>query len=460
MARKSGRSNTPKQTRAIAAQVLAKVLLQQGSLARLLPAAEHELPPNEHGLLKELCYGTTRLAPRLQLLLGKLLKKPLRRPNSEGKKALAGAEVEALLLLGLYQLQYTRIPDHAAIGATVEAARELGHDWATALINGSLRNAQRQREALEKKLSGNPEFSSAHPLWLFQSMREAWGDEGSAAIKANNLPPPMFIRVNRTHESRDSYMGKLQEAGIAATASLLAPDCLHLPNPVGVAELPGFMEGDCSVQDESAQLAAVLLAPAAGERVLDACCAPGGKTCHLLELQPQMAALQALDSDGNRLGQVQENLERIGVAAELVCADAADIDSWWDGEAFDAILLDAPCSATGVIRRNPDIKLLRRAEDIQELALLQRRILDSLWQTLKPGGRLLYATCSVMPEENAALVAAFIADTADASDNTPESISAVGWGMAQDAGRQILPSETGGDGFYYALLHKTAPQTQ
>ncbi|WP_346838292.1 16S rRNA (cytosine(967)-C(5))-methyltransferase RsmB [Microbulbifer sp. SAOS-129_SWC] len=428
--------------RALAAQVLTKLLAGQGSLARLLPRAEAQVSERDRGLLRELCYGGARTAPRLQLLAGKLLRKPP-----------ADKEVEALILLGLYQLEYTRVPDHAAISATVNAARALGLDRATGVINGVLRNSLRNREPLQRKLSGNPQFSSMHPAWLQQQIKAAWPERAGDILRANNASPPMALRVNRAKTSRDDYLQQLQLAGIEARPCAISPVGIVLDEACAVTELPGFDEGLVSVQDESAQLAALLLAPQPGERVLDACAAPGGKTCHLLELQPDIH-LAALDIDEERLDRVAENLARIGAEAELICADAAATADWWDGTPYDRILLDAPCSATGVIRRNPDIKLLRRASDIAELAELQGRILRAQWSLLKPGGSLLYATCSVLPAENAAVVARFVAETDDASDNTPQLLGGSAWGEPQAAGMQLFPQTDGGDGFYYALLHK------
>ncbi|MEX2963992.1 16S rRNA (cytosine(967)-C(5))-methyltransferase RsmB [Microbulbifer sp. TYP-18] len=432
--------------RVTAARLLADLLGGRGSLARLLPAAECGLDARDCALLRELCYGCARTAPRLRLIAAKLLR---RAPKDKA--------VEALILLGLYQLEYTRIPDHAAISATVEAARGLGLERATGLLNAVLRNALRDREQLQRKLSGNPQFSSMHPAWLQQRIKSAWGAEAGDIFRANNSNPPMTLRVNGGKISPAEYLQQLARAGIAAAPCAISPVGIQLAEPCPVTALPGFEQGLVSVQDESAQLAALLLQPVPGERLLDACAAPGGKSCHLLEQQPG-ADLVALDIDAERLERVEENLVRTGLAAELICGDAAQPADWWDTSLYDRILLDAPCSATGVIRRNPDIKLLRRAEDIGELAALQARILRALWPLLKPGGTLLYATCSILPEENSEVAARFVAETEDASDNTPPLLAGASWGMPQAAGRQILPRIHGGDGFYYALLSKAGPQ--
>ncbi|MFA0809665.1 16S rRNA (cytosine(967)-C(5))-methyltransferase RsmB [Microbulbifer epialgicus] len=428
--------------RAEAARVVTSLLEEQGSLARLLPKAEDKVEKRDRALLRELCYGSARYAPRLQLIAAKLLRK---KPGD--------TLVSALILLGLYQLEYMRIPDHAAISATVNAARSLGLDRATGVINGVLRNALRNSEQLQRKLSGNPQFSSIHPAWLQQRIKAAWPHQASEVFRANNANPPMTLRVNTSRISRAGYLQQLNETGLSAEPCAISPVGITLIKPVAVDALPGFTKGLVSVQDESAQLAALLLAPQAGERVLDACAAPGGKSCHLLEEQPAIE-LSALDIEENRLDRVQENLDRCGLSAQLICADAAAPEAWWDGQQYDRILLDAPCSATGVIRRNPDIKLLRRDEDIHELSQLQGEILRATWTLLKPGGSLVYATCSVLPAENSEVVATFIAETEDASDNTPELLDGKSWGEKQPVGMQRLPQTGGGDGFYYALLSK------
>jgi len=433
--------------RALAARVIARLYQDRGSLQRLLPWAEKQVDDSQgngkdRSLLRELCYGTARFAPRLELILGKLSKKPVK-----------DEELAALMLVGLYQLEYTRIPDHAAIGATVEAARALKLGHATGVVNGVLRNALRNKETLTRKLSGNPQFSSAHPEWLQQAIKAAWGTEARTIFTANNENPPMTLRVNLSKISRGDYLAQLKDADITAQPCEFSAAGLVLETPVAVSRLPGFDDGLVSVQDQSAQLAAPLLDPQPGEKILDACAAPGGKTCHLLEIQPDLD-LSALDIEEERLDRVIENLERLGVGAQIICADAAEPEHWWDGEQYDRILLDAPCSATGVIRRNPDIKLLRRAEDIPELAVLQGKILRAMWRLLKPGGTLLYATCSILPEENSAQVARFIAETPDARDNTPQLLNEQPWGLPQDAGMQLLPGIHAGDGFYYAKLEK------
>ncbi|WKD49893.1 16S rRNA (cytosine(967)-C(5))-methyltransferase RsmB [Microbulbifer spongiae] len=428
--------------RAEAARVVATLLEARGSLARLLPKAEGRVAHRDRALLREFCYGCARTAPRLQLVAAKVLHK---NPGD--------ALVSALILLGLYQLEYTRIPDHAAISATVNAARSLGLDRAAGLVNGVLRNALRNREQLQRKLCGNPQFSALHPSWLLQRIKAAWPQQASDILRANNTNPPMTLRVNTGKISRENYLQQCTATGLCAGPCAVSPVGIVLSAPVPVSDLPGFAEGLVSVQDESAQLAAPLLAPLAGERVLDACAAPGGKSCHLLEQQPSIK-LSVLDIERERLDRVAENFGRCGLDAQMICADATRPSAWWDGRPYDRILLDAPCSATGVIRRNPDIKLLRRDGDIPALAQLQGKLLRAIWPLLKPGGSLLYATCSILPGENSEVTTTFIAETEDASDNTPELFNGCLWGEKQATGIQRLPQTGGGDGFYYALLSK------
>lgn len=352
-----------------------------------------------------------------------------------------------MLIVGAYQILFTRIPEHAAISSVVEACRGLQKNWATGLVNGVLRNLQRTRETVLDNLPAAAR--AAHPEWLWECLREAWPEYAETIFAANNDYPPMCLRVNALHGTRSEYLAVLQAAGIDAQPCVFADSGLRLNTPCDIAALPNFSEGAVSVQDEAAQLAAPLLLLEPGQRVLDACCAPGGKTGHMLEQQPQLAELWALDSSAERLQRVADNLQRLRLSAQLLCGDATQTD-WWSGQLFDRILLDAPCSGTGVIRRHPDIKLLRSPADIVRLTQLQQQLLNSLWPLLAPGGILVYATCSVLPQENTRLVEKFLAETADAQ----ELPIAADWGLIQPVGRQLLPASTGCDGFYYARLQK------
>ena len=432
----------PTPVRAAAAQLIAELLRHKGSLASLLSQYQQRVPERDKGLLQELCYGSLRWQPRLNAYLGQLVTKPLKAKD---------ADIQALLLLGLYQLTDTRIPDHAAIGTTVEAAKTLKKPWASGLINGVLRRFQREREALDAKLTGDPEFVTAHPQWLIDRLKSAWPEAFERIIEGNNSHPPLTLRLNLERASRADYSAQLGKLGIRARPTPFSSQGLILEQAADLQTLPLFAEGGVSVQDEAAQLSAGLLELAPGQRVLDACSAPGGKTGHILETQPGLTQLVALDLEERRLNRVRENLARLGVEAQVVCGDAGQPGTWWDGQPFERILLDAPCSATGIIRRQPDIKLLRGPTDITKLTDLQARLLDALWPLLAPGGKLLYASCSVMPEENSWQIQAFLARHADAVE---EPISAE-WGQTQDCGRQLLPSKEGHDGFYYARLSKT-----
>jgi 16S rRNA (cytosine967-C5)-methyltransferase len=427
--------------RAVAAQVLAELISRGKSLAVLLPPAVERIDEKDRGLLQELCYGVARLSPQLSGVIDQLLKKPLREKDTD---------IYALLLIGAYQLSHMRVPDHAAMSETVEAAKQLNKIWAKGFINGVLRQYSRRREILENNL--NNAATNAHPQWLFDEIERQWPDHSTQITAANNTPGPMTIRVNTRHQSRDEYLKHLSAAGITASACLYADTGINLDDAIDVNLLPGFIDGHCSVQDESAQLSANLVLQNKPKKILDACCAPGGKTGHILEASTVDITLDAIDIEANRLVRVQENLTRLKVSANLITANAVDIDSWWDGDFFDAILLDAPCSATGVIRRNPDIKMLRKQEDIVKLAALQQSLLGALWQCVKPGGILVYATCSILPVENANNIESFIAANTDAK----EIIITGNWGIAQAVGRQILPSCDGPDGFYYACIQKHA----
>ena len=426
--------------RTAAVRVLTEVLEQGHSLSAVLPRILAATTTAEQGLAQELCYGTLRWLPRLQAVAARLLERPLRARD---------LDVHALLLVGLYQLLYLNIPSHAAVSLTVEAAAALGKEWAKGLLNAALRRLLRERDALLCVVDRDETAALAHPKWLLQQLREAWPSQWPAIVETNNTRPPLTLRVNALHGVRTSYQARLTQAGIAAAVVPHAPTALTLTTPLAVEQLPGFAAGDVSVQDAAAQLAAGLLQLQPGQRVLDACAAPGGKTGHILESCPGLSLL-ALDREPERLRRVAENLARLGLEAELISGDAGTPDAWWDGQPFDRILLDAPCSGSGVIRRHPDIKTLRRPEDIATLAAEQQRLLHALWPLLKPGGMLVYVTCSILPAENGRQVATFL----QTQLNAREDVIDVGWGHAVEAGRQILPGENGMDGFYYACLCK------
>ncbi|GAB5452972.1 MAG: 16S rRNA (cytosine(967)-C(5))-methyltransferase RsmB [Halioglobus sp.] len=425
-------------TRATAAGVVGEVLAGK-SLNQVLPAQLPKVAARDRGLLQQLCYGTLRQAPRLQAFLTQLLNKPLRDKDSD---------VQGLLLVGLYQLGMTRVPDHAAVDSCVRAAAALKKPWARGLTNAVLRRYLRESAVLEQAL--DDAAASAHPAWLYGKLHSQWPEAADQVIQANNQQPPMHLRVNALSTSRDAYLRLLADAGIDAHPGEAGEQSIYLGAPVDVEELPGFREGLVSVQDEAAQLAAQLLDAPPGDEVLDACAAPGGKTCHILERTPDIGGLLAMDSDETRLVRVADNLARLQLQAELTCGDATSPTPELQARSFDRILVDAPCSASGVIRRHPDIKVLRRASDIEQFAAQQRAILHGLWPLLKTGGKLLYVTCSVFREENSDVVAAFLAANNDAA-TLPPGIPA---GERCEHGLQLLPNADTHDGLFYALLHK------
>ncbi|MFE8070425.1 16S rRNA (cytosine(967)-C(5))-methyltransferase RsmB [Marinobacteraceae bacterium S3BR75-40.1] len=421
-----------------AVALLTRVADQGESLSQILPPVVADLEPAERGRLQDWCFGTCRWWFRLQAELQQRLRQPL-----SGRKRPA----HILLLLALYQLRHTERPPHAILNEAVDTCRQLRLDHLTGVVNGVLRSAQRE---------GEPHFDqpaavTAHPDWIVDKLRGNWPADWGSILAANNGHPPMTVRVNARQCDRETYLQQLQEAGIEARACRFAPQAITLAQPVAVDRLPGFAEGRVSVQDEAAQLCTELLDLAPGQRVLDACAAPGGKTAAMLERQSDLAAVTALDVEPRRLERVRENLERLQLKAEVVTGNALDPDAWWDGQPYDRILVDAPCSASGVIRRHPDIKLLRRAEDIKPLADTQLAMLETLWPLLQPGGRLLYATCSVFPQENQRIVERFLKQTGDARKQPLD----VPWGQDTGFGRQLLPSDGGPDGFFYACLEKT-----
>lgn len=429
-------------TRAMAAKVILQVLDEGKSLSSLMPEVQHSVKAQDLPLLQEICFGVCRVLPRLEQIIKRLVDKPLK-----GKTRI----VHCLLLVGLYQLLYMRIPAHAAVDEVVNATKALKAESLRGLVNGVLRRFLREQDEILAVVDKH--WQTLHPEWFVNKLKKAYPN-WREIVEANNQKPPMWLRVNTQQNSTENYRTLLAESEISAELSD-HQNALRLNSPTAVHQLPHFADGAVTVQDLSAQWAATLLEPQDGEWILDACAAPGGKTTHILELAPE-AKVIALDVEAHRLKRVEENLARLNQRAIVVCGDAAKPDEWLAeiGESavkFDRILLDAPCSATGVIRRHPDIKWLRQETDIAQLAELQKRILHALWEKLKPNGILLYATCSVLPEENREQIQAFLIEHNDA-ELLPlpfsEDESAVGF--------QFIPQENGGDGFYYAKLRKRA----
>ena len=420
--------------RALAARINAKVVADGSSLEAAF-AAFPPPPDRDLGLLRELCYGSLRWHHRLAHQVRRLLS----RPRDPVDPLLA-----ALMRIGLYQLQWLRIPDHAAVAATVSAAQALGSMRAKGFVNAVLRRFLRERESLNARLSGVPEAETSHPGWMVGRLRADWPADWQRVVEENNRQPPMWLRVNARRTTRAAYLDRLDAEGIAAQPAQAVSSAVLLAQPRPKDSLPGFADGLVSVHDAGAQLAVRWLSPERGQRVLDACAAPGGKCAHLLENFPDIGEVVALDIEPDRLAIAAGELERLGLRATLICGDAVSPGDWWDGRSFDRILLDAPCSALGVIRRHPDIKVLRRPADIAQAAAKQRTLLRALWPLLAPGGRLVYATCTVVHEENRDQINGFLAETPTARSFGPES----------SQGRQILPGETNMDGFYYACIRK------
>ena len=424
--------------RAASASIIHQVIAGK-SLNQVMPAILSKVAARDRGLVQQLCYGTLRQQPRLDAILNQLLDKPMRAKDRD---------VFALLLMGLYQLDGMRVPDHAAVAETVSASKALKKPWAKGLINALLRRFLRERERLTENL--DTAAQNAHPQWLFQKINDQWPGQATSIVKANNDQPPMSLRVNALNSTAPIYLKRIAEEGIAASLCEHSPCGIRLDQPMDVALIPGFTEGEVSVQDEAAQIAALLLDAQPGERILDACSAPGGKACHILETQPELTELVAADLDEQRLIKVSENLQRLKLTATTQCLDAANPEGTFEPASFNRILVDAPCSASGVIRRHPDVKVLRRAEDITEMAAQQLQILNGLWPLLKPGGKLLYATCSIFEEENSEVVEKFLQSCSDASfEEGVESAL-----IRRRFGRQLLPDPNGGDGLFYAMIRK------
>lgn len=423
--------------RLIAANVLIKVLAGKSLTAALDAAWGQVSEVQEKAFIQALCYGTIRQYYRLEFILNQLVNKPIKDKD---------VQIKALALLGLYQLKYMRVKDHAAVSETVAVMKN--KQWAKSLLNAVLRRYLREQEQLEALADKHVAY--AHPDWMIEAIKNDWGREGKQILLENNQTPPMSLRVNKRFCQRENYLQILAEQGVAASALTYSVQGIILAEPMVVDKLPGFADGWVSVQDAAAQLAAELLNVQVGDRVLDVCAAPGGKTAHILELQPDLKSMLAIDIDAQRLIRVQENLTRLHLDADLLVADATRPNEWWDGFLFDRILLDAPCSALGVVRRHPDIKLLRRAEDIEQLQALQQEILQSTWGLLAPGGVLLYATCSILKQENELQLERFMLQNKNAQELPIDA----DWGIKRGVGRQVLTGNRSMDGFYYARLQK------
>lgn len=414
------------------------------SLSQVLPDTLNRITDRrDRGFAQHLIHGTLRWYQRLVAIRQQLVTKPLKNKDED---------INTLILLALFQLLYLDTPAHAAVSETVALSQKLKKPWARGFLNGVLRTFVREQADILAKISNTPAVQFSHPQWLVDKLQAAYPSQFETILQQNNQPPGLVLRVNTRVQTRDALLAKLESQGIKAKAHPLTAVGIEMEDGADITALPSFEQGGFSVQDAAAQQAALILQPQAGMRILDACAAPGGKTCHLLEACDNQAWLLALEKEPNRMPRLQQNLARLDLSAHTQVADAAELDSWWDGQLFDQILLDAPCSATGIIRRHPDIKHHRREADISALTEIQAHLLDKLWRTLKPGGVMLYATCSILPDENTNQIQAFLQRQTDAQI---QPITAE-WGQG-DIGKQILPGDAGMDGFYYALLRKGEP---
>ncbi len=434
--------------RAAAARAVVAVAADGRRLEAAIAGAARDQPSRP--AIQSLAFGTVRWFFELEACLARLSSRPDVPPEHE---------VRALALVGLYQLAHGATPEHAAVSETVEAARELGRVRAAGFVNALLRRFQRERAAVLAAVHRVREARLAHPEWLLAAFERDWPAEWESIAAAGNCEPPMWLRVNGLRTSRDAYRARLDAAGISSQPSGFAPQALRLDKPMDVGSLPGFADGDVSVQDAAAQLAASFVGAGRGMRVLDACAAPGGKACHLLEMTPDLNSLVALDIDAARATRIRSNLARQGLTAEVVVGDALDPAPWWNGRPFDRILLDVPCSGTGVIRRHPDIKILRRPDDIRRFATNQSSLLAASFALLAPGGRLVYSSCSVLAAENAQVVAGFLDREPAAADVTESArllLPGVLPGRHAGPGWALPSGSADADGFYYACLEKRA----
>ncbi len=426
--------------RLVSAGVLSRVVKDGQSLTIALDNTFTSIEESkDRAFIQALSYGVMRQYYRLDFILQQLLPKPLRNKDTD---------IKMLLLIGLYQLKYMRVKSHAAVSETVSAAKK--KSWAKSLINGVLRRYLREQIELEKKADQNPSALTSHPEWLISKIEKDWPEQSEKVLLENDRLPPMVLRVNLAQTSQNEYLDLLTEHSIKATAVSFCSSAIVLDQPVIVEKLPGFTQGLVSVQDTAAQLATELLDIQEGHCVLDLCSAPGGKAAAILEKEPKIKFLLAVDIDESRINRVRDNLQRLKLQAEVVVGDASQPETWAKNRTFERILVDAPCSALGVIRRHPDIKVLRRETDLNALQNIQQEILNAAWDLLVPGGILLYATCSILKQENEEQIEMFLNNHANASEL---SICAE-WGMKRPFGRQVLTGDQGMDGFYYARLVK------
>jgi len=401
------------------------------------------LSSSQISFAKQQLFGSLRFYHQIKAILDQLLEKPLKQKD---------LDVYSILVLGIYQLRYMSVPDHAAISESVELTRQIKKPWASRLVNGCLRSYQRQVKEIEQKLAKAQTFKTSHPNWIINQIEADWGDKAQTILEANNQQAPMTIRVNQQRVSRTDYQQMLQSEGMESTAHPLAKDGLVMHSACDVFKLPKFEQGWVTVQDAAAQLVVDLMSLEPNMVVLDGCAAPGGKTTHILQREPS-TRLTSVEKSESRLKRIEQTLERLNMECQLTCADIIEHQTWWNGELFDRILIDVPCSASGVIRRNPDIKLHRKKLDLTNIVELQAKILAQTWKLLKPGGRLVYATCSIFKDENEKQIEHFVKKH-DAKLIRLEQVIDSKLHRHSEIGHQIFPGDFQMDGFYLCCLEK------
>ena len=432
-----------------ACNVLTQVLFGGASLSPTLAKAQAKLPnKQDRAQLQAICFETCRYYYKLKAITDLLLKHPIKAKQQA---------VSCLIYIGLYQLLHTQTPAYAIVSETLKTAEKINFKEAKPLLNAVLQNFIRKKETLLSEANKKLSSQFNHPDWLIEALQKAWPEQWQTILEANNQPPPLFIRVNANKIKCQDYLTLLDQYEIK-NQKVILDDAIQILNPVSVDQLPNFFQGYCSIQDLSGQYVAEILELKNGQLVLDACAAPGSKTCHILEYSLEknisLKNLTALEKDTSRISLINENILRLGLDStvlRVVNTDATDISTYWDKQHFDRIMLDAPCSATGVIRRHPDIKLLRRPQDIESLAEQQWQLLNSLWSLLANNGLLVYTTCSILPAENENLISRFIEKQIDCKI---KKINCPLPGIQLENGYQLLPQVNGADGFYYAVLQK------
>tara|TARA_Y100000389_G_scaffold205039_1_gene262333 strand:- start:38690 stop:40018 length:1329 start_codon:yes stop_codon:yes gene_type:complete len=430
--------------RAVSAEIINAVISSGQSLDTALASNEERILVNDRPLLRMLCYGYLRYRWQIEYWIDQLVSKPLRKRDRI---------INFLLGIGLYQLYKLNIPNYVVVSETVEAAKKLKRKELVGLVNACLRRFE--RENISKLEIKDEQSKWNHPSWVIELIKKDWPHNWQEILEANNKRAPMWLRVNVSKCTVDQYIERLSLVNIEAYKMDGFDNAVCLKKPQAVSELPGFDSGEVSVQDAGAQIAAHWLLKDTKNSVLDACAAPGGKSSHILEIAGNDLSLVSIDINQSRILSIRENFRRIGKTATILEADASKPEDWWDGVKFEAILLDAPCSSSGVIRRHPDIKTLRRLSDLKNLSNLQLTLLNKLWDLLLPGGTLLYATCSIFSKENDEVISVFLSNHDDALENKLLPNNNIRDLMIKkEYGFQILPGLLDLDGFYYAALKK------